>query len=73
MQQVMPFESLFQVNTADNSITTRLPIRVGGVTIGPNQTLRQGYVVGGVDLTQFIGRQLQVEIEGGTYVIRGII
>lgn len=73
MQQVLPFESVFMVNSTDNSITTRVPVRVAGVTIGINETLRQGYVVGGIDLTQFVNRQLQVEIENGIYIIRGII
>jgi len=67
----MPFDNVF-IRNADGSVTTRTTIRVGGITVGANTILRQGQTIAGLDFTQFIGRQLQVEIENGVYVIKGI-
>lgn len=67
----MPFDNVFVVN-ADGSVTARSTIRVGGITIGSGTVLRPGQTIAGLDFTQFVGRQLEVEIEGGTFVIKGI-
>lgn len=70
MQQV-PFNTIFQVNT-DGSLTAHVSIRVAGVTLAAGGTLYKGQSIGGIDFTHYVGRQFQVEVEDGTYVIKGI-
>ena len=71
MPQRMPFASVFEVIDED-SITPRFTIRVGGVTVAAGETIRKGFVVGGTELTQFIGRELSVDVEDDVYIIKGI-
>jgi len=67
----MPFDNVFTVND-DGSVTTRATIRVGGITIREGARLLQGQTIAGIDFTQFVGRRLEVEIDGSTYVVKGI-
>lgn len=69
--QMVPFNIVFQVNE-DHSLTTLVTIRVNGITVSAGVKLFPNQAVGTIDFTNYVGRQLQVEIENGVYVIKGI-
>ena len=65
------FNSVFTKN-ADGSLRPSQRIRIGGVELGPTVILRKGVAFGGVDFTEFINRDLEVETDGEVLVIKGI-
>lgn len=65
------FDSVFTKNL-DGSLRPKQRIRVGGVELGPGVSFRKGVAFGGVDFTQFIHRDLEVETDGEILVIKGI-
>lgn len=67
----VPFNSVF-IQHPDNSLEPRQQIRVGGVALGPGVKFTRGVSFGGIDFTLFVGRDLEVETEGNTLVIKGI-
>ncbi len=67
----MSFDELFQRN-ADGMISPRVPVHINGVTMGPGPGSGGGVSFGGVDLPQFMGKDLDVEVrEDGVHVIKG--
>lgn len=66
------FHEIFNVNL-DGSISSReKTIRIGGVQFGPGARFKN-VSFGGVDLSQYIGRDFEVrKDENGVYVITGI-
>jgi len=67
----LQFSAIFQEND-DGSLEPRQRIRVGGVEFGPGVRFTTGVALGGIDFTQFRGRDLEVETDGATLVIKGI-
>ena len=67
------FESVFK-KYEDGSIEPLQRIRIGGVTFGPGPgvVFRPGIAIAGVDLTQYVGHDLEVETDNGVLVITGI-
>ena len=65
------FNAVFRENN-DGSIEPLRRVRVGGVEFGPGVRFRQGVSFSGIDLTQYKGRELEVDLDGDTSVIRGI-
>jgi len=65
------FNAVFKEN-ADGSIEPLQRVRVGGVEFGPGVRFRQGVSFSGVDLTLYKGRELEVDSDGDTSVIKGI-
>jgi hypothetical protein len=65
------FDSVF-TKKRDGSLTPKQRIRVGGVELGPGVSFRKGVAFGGVDFTEFIQRDLEVETDGQIVVIKGI-
>ena len=66
----MSFDELFRRN-AEGMISPRLPVQIGGVTVGPGGASDEGASFGGVDLAQFLGKDLDVEIQDNIHVIKG--
>jgi formylmethanofuran dehydrogenase subunit C len=65
------FEEVFQVN-ADGSIAPREPVHIGGTTMRPGISFSGGGIsVGDVDLSELKGKDLEIERQGGTVVIKG--
>ncbi|MFH0814492.1 MAG: hypothetical protein V1902_00140 [Candidatus Falkowbacteria bacterium] len=65
------FDSVFE-RRADGTLIPRQRIRVGGIELGLGVVFRRGVAFGGIDFTQFIGRELDVETDGDILVIKGI-
>jgi hypothetical protein len=64
------FDEIFDENV-DGSLTPRRTIRIGGATIGPGLTFRQGVNFSGIDFFQIRGRAIEANEEAGILVIRG--
>ena len=71
MMKRIPFNDLFQIN-ANGSITPKVRIGIGGVTMGPGVSFGRGVSFSGIDLTLYIGRDFQVEETNGLYLIKGV-
>ena len=68
----MSFDELFQRN-ADGMISPRVPVHIGGVAMGPGVAIGGGESIDGVDLSQFVGRDFDVEVrEDGVRMIEGV-
>jgi hypothetical protein len=67
----MNFDVLFNTHT-NGQIEPRQRIRIGGVTFGPGVQFSNGVFFSGVDLTQFRGRDFEVETDGDTLVIKSV-
>ena len=67
----VPFNTIF-IQHSDGSLEPRQRIRVGGVEFGPGVRFSRGVAFGGVDFTQFIGHDLEVETENDVLIIKGI-
>ena len=65
------FDSVFNVN-ADGTITPRQTTRIGGVTITPGVTISGNISIGGINIAQYVGRELEITTDGGAIVITGI-
>lgn len=65
------FDSVF-IKHPGGVLEPKQKIRVGGVTLGPGVKFSRGVAFGGVDFTQFAGRDLEVETDGDVLVIKGI-
>lgn len=65
------FYQIFKINL-DGSIEPIRLVRIGGVQMGPGVRFGKGVSFSGIDLSQFIGRDFEVEDQSGVYVITGI-
>lgn len=65
------FYQIFKVNP-DGSIEPIRVVRIGGVQMGPGVRFGRGVSFGGLDLSQYIGRDFQVEEQSGILIIVGI-
>ena len=65
------FDSIF-IQHSDGSLEPRQRIRVGGVEFSPGVRFNRGVFFAGIDLTQFIGRDLEIKTDGEVIVITGI-
>lgn len=67
----MAFDDVFE-RLPDNAVKPRRKIRVGGIIISPGMIFRRGASFGGVDFTQFLGNELEVEPKEGALMITKI-
>lgn len=65
------FNSVFKEHK-DGSIETTQAIRVAGITYEPGVRFNKGNLIGGIDFTQYKGRDLQINIDKDILVIIGI-
>lgn len=63
------FSQIFEIT--NGQIAPKVPVHVNGITMTPGVSFSSGVSFGGVDLTQFIGKYLEVENQGGVIVISG--
>ncbi len=66
----IPFDTIWEVN--NGTITNRTKIRCSGITAHPRALKNLRGTFGGIDWTMFIGRDLDVETDGDTFVLLGI-
>ena len=71
MQQKLNFYQIFRINS-DGSVEPIRIVRIGGVQMGPGVKFGRGVLFGGIDITQYIGRDFQVEESSGILIITGI-
>ena len=67
----MNFYSIFKLNP-DGSIEPIRPVRIGGVQMSPGVRFGGGVLFGGVNLSQYVGRDFAVEDSEGIITIVGI-
>lgn len=67
----LDFDSVFQTHS-DGSIEPKQRVRVSGIEFGQGVRLNPGVALGGIDLTKFKDRDLEVETDNSTIVIKGI-
>lgn len=65
------FYQIFKINL-DGSIEPIRLVRIGGVQMSPGVRFGKGVSFSGIDLSQFIGRDFEVDDQSGVYVIKGI-
>lgn len=65
------FNSIFE-QRPDGTLTPLQRIRVGGVELSPGVIFSKGVAFGGIDFTQFINHDLEVETDGEILVVKGI-
>lgn len=71
MSHRLNFYQIFHVNS-DGSIEPLRMLRIGSVQIAPGVRFGKGVSLSGIDLTQYIGRDFQVEEKDGILIITGI-
>ena len=71
MERRLNFYQIFKVNT-DGSIEPLQLVRIGGVQMGPGVRFGRGVSFGGINLSQYSGRDFQVEDQSGVLIILGI-
>ena len=67
----MSFHQLFQQNP-NGLMSPLVPVRVGGFTMGPGVSFGGGVGIGGVNLTQLVGQDFDVDVEDGVHVLKGV-
>lgn len=69
----MSFGQIFRRNE-DGSIEPLRVVRVGPVQFGPGVRFGSGVVIGGLDLSQYVGRDFEINEQrgDGTLIITGI-
>lgn len=66
----MHFNDLFSVQ--NGAVTPKVTIHINGVTMGPGVSFGGGVLFGGVDLTQYVGKYFEIEIQNGVHIIKGV-
>lgn len=66
------YDQVFTVNP-NNTITPKLPVRIGGVTMGPGVSFGAGVFIGGVNLFDYRGRELEGYMDNGMFIIYKIL
>lgn len=64
------FSELF--TNQNGMVSPKVTVHINGITMSPGVSFGGGVLFGGVDLTQFIGKYLEVELQDGAYVIKGV-
>lgn len=64
------FNELFSVE--NGMVQPKTPVHINGITMSPGVSFGGGVSLGGVDLTQFINKYIEVEkMADGVYDIKG--
>jgi hypothetical protein len=58
-------------NTDNGRISPRIPVRIGGVTMGPGVSFGGGVSFSGVDLSKHLGKDIAGYVENGVFIIKG--
>lgn len=66
----MHFDELF-INQ-NGMVNPKVTVHINGLTMSPGVSFGGGVSIGGFDLTQFIGKYLEVELQNGVYVIKKV-
>lgn len=66
----MKFNELF--SNTNGTVTPKVNVHINGVTMSPGVSFGSGVSFGGIDLSQYIGKDFDVELQNGVYIIKGI-
>jgi hypothetical protein len=66
------YDQVFTINT-NNTITPKLPVRIGGVTMGPGVSFGTGVFIGGVNLFDYRGKDMEGYVDGNMFVIQKFV
>ena len=67
----VPFSRIFNVKT-DGSVSPKTTVIVRGVTMRPSVPFGKGAFFGGIEIAAHIGKDLEIEYEGGTVILKSI-
>lgn len=56
----------------DGSLEPIHQIQIGGVQFGPGVRFGKGVAFSGIDLSNYLGKDFEVEIEGGVWKLIGV-
>jgi hypothetical protein len=72
--QVFNFYSLFRWKAPfpSKTLIALVDVRIGNFTLHRGAEINLGVTIDGVDLFALVGKNLQVEVVGSTYIIRGV-
>lgn len=65
------FWQVFKINP-DGSLEPLRRVRIGGVEFGLGVRFTRGVSFSGIDLFQFIGNDLEIEVQGEIVIIKGV-
>lgn len=65
------FYEVFNV-TVDGAVSPKKSVVVGGVTMNPGVSFREGVAFSGVDIAAHLGKDLEVEYEGNVVIVKGV-
>lgn len=71
MDQTINFYQIFKINP-DGSIEPLRVVRIGGVQIAPGVRFGRGVSFGGIDLSNYIGRNFSAREENNVLILTGI-
>ncbi len=63
------YNEVFHVESG--RISPRIPIQIGGVTMGPGVSFGGGVMFSGVNLAEHVGKDISGYIENGVLIIKG--
>lgn len=64
------FNQLFEIQ--NGMISPKVQVHINGTTMSPGISFGGGVAFGGIDLSQFVGMDFDVEIQNGIYIIKGV-
>lgn len=67
----VPFTDVFQIN-ADGSVSPKTKVNIGGVVMTPGVRFTGGVSFSGVDLAAHVGKDLEIDRQGDTVVIKAV-
>ena len=65
------FDKIFQIHP-DGSIEPKSLVKIGGVQFGPGVRFGKGIAFSGIVIADYLGRDFEVQEEGGITVIKGV-
>ncbi|MFZ4435849.1 MAG: hypothetical protein ACOYOR_05010 [Flavobacterium psychrophilum] len=68
----LKYNRVFTVNI-NNTITPKLPVRIGGITTGPGVSFGNGVFIGGINLFEYTDKNLEGYVDNGMFVINRIL
>ena len=66
------FSELFDIDK-DGFVVPKHKVTLGGATMNPREVVQRSAMLGRAELASYKGKELDVEKEGDTFVIRGPI
>ena len=68
--RIVEYNQVFTINP-NGTISPRIPVRIGGITMGPGVSFGSGVLIGGLNLIEFKNRNIQGYVDNGMFVIKG--